>query len=100
MTGADRQPYDVHLKLDAPIVTLAFALDKWAARDDTRPQPEVRAAANTAMDAIDGMLRELHQMRSRLTGEIYDSDEATILRADALLQHVRQLRQETEARDG
>ena len=49
---------------------LGVALAQWAARDDTRPQPEVRQAANTAMDAIDSMLAELHQLRARLVSEI------------------------------
>ena len=59
----DREPYDVHAKLDDPMGVLAIALGRWEDRDDTRPQPEVREAANTAMDAIDAMLRELHLMR-------------------------------------
>ena len=39
---------------------LGVALAQWAARDDTRAEPEVRRAANTAMDAIDAMIAELH----------------------------------------
>ena len=45
----------------------------------------MRRAANTAMDAIDGMLAELHKMRSRLVGEIRDSDDARAARVDAML---------------
>ena len=62
-----------------------MALAQWAARDDTRPEPEVRQAANTAMDAVDAMLAELHQLRARLVSEIRASDEAAAARADALL---------------
>jgi len=64
---------------------LGVALAQWAARDDTRPQPEVRQAANTAMDAVDSMLGELHQLRSRLVGEIRVSDDAAAARVDAML---------------
>ncbi len=80
-----RQPYDVHAKLEDPMGVLAIALAQWETRDDTRPQPEVRRAANTAMDAIDQMTRELYAIRSRLTGEIRASDDATAARADRLL---------------
>jgi hypothetical protein len=55
---------------------LGAALDQWAARDDTGAEPEVREAANTAMAEIDAMLRDLHAMRSRLVGEMRDSDDA------------------------
>ena len=37
------------------------------------------------MDAIDAMLAELHALRSRLTGEMRASDDATAARVDALL---------------
>ncbi len=37
------------------------------------------------MDAIDGMLRELHALRSRLVGEIRESDDIGAARVDALL---------------
>lgn len=66
-------------------VTLAHALTLWAVRDDSRPQAEVRQAANTAMDAIDAILREAHELRARLVGEIRASDDATAARADELL---------------
>src|SRR5260370_15575340 len=79
------QPYDVHAKLEDATGVLAIALAQWETRDDTRPQPEVRRAANTAMDEIDPMLAELHQMRSRLVGEIRASDDANGARGDAML---------------
>ena len=59
------------------------------ARDDTRAQAEVRRAANTAMGSIDAMLAELHQLRSRLVGEIRVSDDLAADRADALLARLR-----------
>jgi hypothetical protein len=64
---------------------LAIALGQWEDRDDTRPQPEVRRAANKAMDEIDFMLGELHAMRARLVSEIRASDDATAARVDVLL---------------
>ncbi len=53
---------------------LDVALAQWMARDDSKAQPEVRRTANTAMDEIDAMLREL---RARLIGEIRASDDAS-----------------------
>jgi hypothetical protein len=82
-------------ELTARARVLAAALARWEARDDTRPQPEVRRAANEAMDAIDAMLRDLHAMRSRLVGEIRAADDVAAARADALLERSRQ-----EAGDG
>ena len=79
------ETYDVHAKLDTPASALAVALAQWETRDDTRPQPEIRRAANTAIDAIDAMLRELYLMRGRLVGEIRAADDAAAARADALL---------------
>jgi hypothetical protein len=64
---------------------LGVALAQWAARDDSKADPHARMAANTAMDAIDAMLRELHGLRSRLVGEIRASDDATAARVDAML---------------
>jgi hypothetical protein len=84
-TRADRQPYDVYARLEDPVGVLSVALAQWETRDDTKPQPEVRQAANTAMTEIDRMLGELHAMRSRLTGEIRVSDDAAAARVDAML---------------
>ena len=84
VTGTD--PYDAPLSaIRAHLDDLGAWLAIWLARDDSKPQPEIRRAANTAMDAIDAMLRELHALRSRLVGEIRDSDDASAARADALL---------------
>ena len=77
--------WDVHARLSEPANAAAVALDQWDGRDDTRPQPCVRVAADAAMKAIDAMLAELHQMRSRLAGEIRASDDAAAVRADAML---------------
>ena len=64
---------------------LGVALAQWGARDDSKADPHARIAANTAMDAIDAMLLELHALRSRLVGEIRASDDATAARVDAML---------------
>jgi len=61
------------------------ALARWATRDDSKAQPEIRQAANTAMDAIDAMIAELHAARSALAREIRGSDDATDARIDAML---------------
>jgi hypothetical protein len=64
---------------------LGVALAEWMARDDSKAEPAIRQAANTAMDEIDAMLRELHTLRGQLVSEIRDSDDASDARADALL---------------
>jgi len=92
MATIPAQPYDVYAKLEDPMGVLSIALGQWEDRDDTRAQPEVRRAANKAMDAIDGMLRDLYAMRSRLTGEIRQADDASAARADALLAECRDRR--------
>ena len=69
---------------------LAIALGQWEDRDDSKAQPEVRQAANRAMDTIDAMLRDLHAMRSRLVSEIRVSDDATAARVDATLARMRE----------
>ena len=68
---------------------LGAALALWATRDDSKAQPEVRQAANTAMDAIDAMLRELHTAREALVGEIRQADDANAARVDAMLAEMR-----------
>ncbi|HEX9356339.1 MAG TPA: hypothetical protein VF933_21295 [Streptosporangiaceae bacterium] len=64
---------------------LSGALATWAARDDSKVQPEVRQSANVAMDAIDAILGKLHEARSALITEIRASDGATDARIDAML---------------
>ena len=44
------------------------------------------------MDAIDAALRELHQIRAPLIGEIHQSDDVTAGRADELLRGERGVR--------
>src|SRR6266436_1057808 len=68
---------------------LAVALAQWMARDDSKADPGARQAANTAMDAIDAMLRELYELRARLVGEIRAADDATAARVDELLRQCR-----------
>jgi hypothetical protein len=50
-----------------------------------KPDAPARRCADDAVDAIDAALRELHEVRQRLIGEIRDSDDVTAARADALL---------------
>jgi hypothetical protein len=86
---SDYPHWDVHARLEDPTGVLAIALGQWEARDDTTAQPHVRQAANTAMDSIDEMLSELHQMRSRLVTEIRIADAIADARADKLLADVK-----------
>jgi len=69
---------------------LAVALAQWMARDDSKADVGARKAANTAMDEIDAMLRELHQLRARLVGEIGAADDASMARAEELLRRCRE----------
>lgn len=71
--------------LDAQIGVLGVAVAQWAVRDDSKPQPEIRQAANAAMATVDDMLATLHKLRGRLVTEIRVSDDASIARADELL---------------
>jgi hypothetical protein len=80
-----RQPYDVYARLEDPLGVLALALGQWETRDESKAQPEIRQAANTAMDTIDTMVAVLYAMRSRLTSEIRSADDASAARADAVL---------------
>jgi hypothetical protein len=76
-------------RLHDEIGTLGVALARWSERDDTRPQPEIRQAANTAVDAVDELTRRLFALRRRLVTEIRASDNATAARVDALLARQR-----------
>ena len=67
------------------LVVLSGALATWATRDDSKAEPDVRQAANTAMDAIDAMLAGLHTQRAALVAEIRASDDATDARVNAML---------------
>jgi hypothetical protein len=69
---------------------LEAALALWATRDDTKAQPGVRQAANGAIDAIDGALRELHGLRSQLVSEVRKADDATMARTEELLRALRE----------
>jgi hypothetical protein len=93
MTASEHPPNQgVHVpdsnfvaSLDAQLAVLGLALAAWNQREDTRPQPEIRMAANTAMAAIDDQLATLHKLRQQLLTEIRKSDDATAARVDALL---------------
>jgi len=77
-------------RLDEHNGVLGVALAQWMARNDSKAEPDARQAANTAMDAVDAMLREVHALRARLANEIRESDDAAAVRVDALLRHVRE----------
>ena len=52
-------------RIDEHNGVLGVALAQWMARDDSKAEPAIRQAANTAMDEIDAMLRKLLALRSR-----------------------------------
>jgi hypothetical protein len=68
---------------------LGTALALWSTRDDSRPCPEARRAANSAMDAVDAALAALHALRRSLVSEIRASDDQAEVRVDALLRGAR-----------
>ena len=79
----------------ARISELAAHLAAWHARQPG-PDAPARSAANEAIGDIDAMLRALHIIRARLTGEIRDSEDATDARVDAMLAAARPLAAVTE----
>lgn len=79
-------------RLGEHLGVLGAALARWMARDDTKADAPTRQAANTAMDAVDAMLAELHRLRARLTGEIRESDDIAAERVDAMLARLRDRR--------
>jgi hypothetical protein len=84
-TEADARALPAVQAIGEHTATLAHALTLWSVRDDTKAEPEVRRAASTAVDMLDAMLAELHQLRARLVAEIRASDAAAAERADQLL---------------
>jgi hypothetical protein len=68
---------------------LSGALAHWKTRDDSKPQPEVRKAANAAMDAIDNAMVTLGRIRAELVDQIRASDDAASARVDRMLTELR-----------
>jgi hypothetical protein len=79
---------DLHEHVETASVMLA----RWAYRDEAGP--EVRQAANCAVESIDGALRQLHRIREQLVGQIREFDDATAKRVDELLARIRAERAE------
>ena len=67
---------------DGPLSALRNHVDDlgaWLAIWEGRREPDAHAR-RCASDAVDAALRELHEMRDRLTGEISASDDASAAR--------------------
>lgn len=79
-------------RLDDLAGLLGVSLAQWETRDDSKAQPEVRQAANTARDAIDAMIAALRAAGAQLAAEMRQSDDVAMARADALLARVRHQR--------
>jgi hypothetical protein len=76
--------YDTELsQLRNNVENLATWLAIWEARKE--PDAFARRCVSDAVDAIDAALRDLYQVRGRLTSEIRQADNATAARADTLL---------------
>ena len=88
MTASRPDAYDDALSaLRGHVDDLGAWLAIWEGRRE--PDAHARRCANDAMDPIDAALRELHQVRGRLVGEIRASDDASAARADTLLERLR-----------
>jgi len=94
VTGQQRQDADAAAlsALRNHVEDLAVWLAIWAARDDSKPDADVRRRASDAVGAIDAALAELYGIRARLVPEIRASDDASAARADELLERCRQER--------
>jgi hypothetical protein len=69
---------------------LRTALDEWCDRSGDGVGPlGVRAAANTAIAAVDVALAELHKIRNETIAEARQYDDATVARVDALLGEIK-----------
>ena len=76
---------------DRPLSSLRSRVDDlgaWLGIWVNRREPDAHAR-RCANDAIDAALREVHQVRQRLIGELRASDDASAARADALLEQLR-----------
>jgi hypothetical protein len=90
MNGPQDGGYDDALTaLRNHVEDLAVALAIWEARQEDAPDPHARRCASDAVGAIDASIGELHAIRARLITEVRASDDATAMRADALLAGMR-----------
>jgi hypothetical protein len=82
MTSTD--PYDAPL---SAILGHAEDLGTWLGIWRARAEPDAyaRRCAADAVSAINAMLRDLHDVRSRLVTEIRTADDAAAAQADVLL---------------
>lgn len=78
--------------LDVETAALLSELAAWRLRDDSSPQPGVRAAAHGALRRIDRMLADLFAARAALMAEIRQSDDAAMARTEALLDELHRRR--------
>ena len=82
-------PFDQPLsELREHVENLATWLAIWEARKE--PDALARRCASDAVDAIDGAPRDLYLIRGQLTAEVRQADDATAVRADALLARMRE----------
>ncbi len=66
-------------------VLLKTAVEAWSERNDDKPQGNMVTAGQSAVNRIDGMSRELYQLRTRLTGELRVNADKTMERTAVLL---------------
>jgi hypothetical protein len=82
---------DTAARLENLSGVLAVSLAWWADRENARDKAAARRAANTAVDAIDGMLAGLHAARQQMLAEARAYDDATAARTNQILAESRTL---------
>ncbi|HEX5401484.1 MAG TPA: hypothetical protein VFX16_04195 [Pseudonocardiaceae bacterium] len=70
------------------LAALAAAMEVWATRDVSKPQPQVRQAANDAMTALDTALDDLHELRRTLDAEMFEADRIQDARVNRILAQI------------
>jgi hypothetical protein len=85
---------DLATPLDDELGLMNVHLAVWMACDDSKADAAVTRAGNQVIDSIDTMLRQLHQLRARMVAEYREHQDLAAVRADELLDRIRQQRQE------
>lgn len=85
-----REIGDLATPLNDELGLLNVHLAVWMARDDSKAEPEVTRAGNGVIDSIDAMLRQLHQLRTRMVTEHREHQDIADARVDEMLRRARQ----------
>jgi hypothetical protein len=78
--------------LEEELGVLNVNLAAWIGRDDSKADASVPRAGHQVITSIDVLMRQLHQLRARMVGEIREDQDIAVARSDALLQRLRESR--------